>query len=275
MCPGVSKRAGRAGAADVDRDVEKPAACAYRRPQGARYDGSDYHVWHKTDLAGGPAGQVSGGRRAGRRCGSSIPASTASHNVTPGRRHDGREVRRAQGHADVLHHQGHPQPAAAVGPRAARRDDRAGAGDVGRAVAGVRGRRLPAAVVVLADLHRRHGPLAGRPYVRKKPCAGRPHRGAIDAEGDKSPGVLLASGYIAGGAIAGIVIAFMAGITADFTQRITSWSTPQKLLPGGAARPPTAVSPPGPDGVGAFPGREARLWARVPHILPTPRPQPP
>ena len=32
------------------------------------------------------------------------------------------------------------------------------------------------------------------------------------AEGDKSPGVLMASGYIAGGAIAGIVIAFIAGV---------------------------------------------------------------
>jgi putative OPT family oligopeptide transporter len=32
------------------------------------------------------------------------------------------------------------------------------------------------------------------------------------AEGDKSPGVLLASGYIAGGAIAGILIAFIAGV---------------------------------------------------------------
>jgi uncharacterized oligopeptide transporter (OPT) family protein len=32
------------------------------------------------------------------------------------------------------------------------------------------------------------------------------------AEGDKSPGVLMASGYIAGGAIAGILIAFMAGV---------------------------------------------------------------
>src|SRR2546423_11680178 len=31
------------------------------------------------------------------------------------------------------------------------------------------------------------------------------------AEGDKSPGVLMASGYIAGGAIAGIIIAFLAG----------------------------------------------------------------
>ena len=33
----------------------------------------------------------------------------------------------------------------------------------------------------------------------------------LNAEGDKSPGVLLASGYIAGGAVAGIVYAFMAG----------------------------------------------------------------
>src|SRR3954462_5828695 len=32
------------------------------------------------------------------------------------------------------------------------------------------------------------------------------------AEGDKSPGVLMASGYIAGGAIAGILIAFVAGV---------------------------------------------------------------
>ena len=31
-------------------------------------------------------------------------------------------------------------------------------------------------------------------------------------ESDKSPGVLLASGYIAGGAIAGIIIAFLAGV---------------------------------------------------------------
>ncbi|HEX9945884.1 MAG TPA: oligopeptide transporter, OPT family [Thermoanaerobaculia bacterium] len=41
------------------------------------------------------------------------------------------------------------------------------------------------------------------------------------AEGDKSPGVLMASGYIAGGAIAGIIIAFMAGVLTDFDTRIT------------------------------------------------------
>ncbi len=37
--------------------------------------------------------------------------------------------------------------------------------------------------------------------------------------------MLLASGYIAGGAIAGIVIAFMAGVMGGFTERITAWST--------------------------------------------------
>jgi putative OPT family oligopeptide transporter len=44
------------------------------------------------------------------------------------------------------------------------------------------------------------------------------------AEGDKSPGVLMASGYIAGGAIAGIVIAFMAGFLTDTTRGIEEWS---------------------------------------------------
>jgi len=45
------------------------------------------------------------------------------------------------------------------------------------------------------------------------------------AEGDKSPGVLMASGYIAGGAIAGIVIAFMAGVLTETNRSITDWST--------------------------------------------------
>jgi putative OPT family oligopeptide transporter len=46
------------------------------------------------------------------------------------------------------------------------------------------------------------------------------------AEGDKSPGVLLASGYIAGGALAGIVIAFMAGVPSlvGISRQIEEWS---------------------------------------------------
>ncbi|MCC6415411.1 MAG: peptide transporter, partial [Opitutaceae bacterium] len=43
-------------------------------------------------------------------------------------------------------------------------------------------------------------------------------------ESDKSPGVLLASGYIAGGAIAGIGIAFLAGVLDRFDAALFAWS---------------------------------------------------
>jgi hypothetical protein len=45
------------------------------------------------------------------------------------------------------------------------------------------------------------------------------------AETDRSPGVLVASGYIAGGAIAGIGIAFMAGALTSFNQTVTDVMT--------------------------------------------------
>jgi len=48
----------------------------------------------------------------------------------------------------------------------------------------------------------------------------------LQAEGDKSPGVLMASGYIAGGALAGIVVALMTGWSKikPFSDRLTNWS---------------------------------------------------
>lgn len=46
----------------------------------------------------------------------------------------------------------------------------------------------------------------------------------LAAEGDKSPGVLLGSGYIAGGAIAGIIIAFIQGGLGDVDAAITKWA---------------------------------------------------
>jgi uncharacterized oligopeptide transporter (OPT) family protein len=47
----------------------------------------------------------------------------------------------------------------------------------------------------------------------------------LDADSDRSPGVLLASGYIAGGAIAGIVIAFIAGALPKIDSALTRWAT--------------------------------------------------
>jgi hypothetical protein len=46
----------------------------------------------------------------------------------------------------------------------------------------------------------------------------------LAAESDKSPGVLMASGYIAGGAIAGIIIAFMAGVLDKADIFFTKWA---------------------------------------------------
>ena len=58
----------------------------------------------------------------------------------------------------------------------------------------------------------------------------------LTAEGDKSPGVLLASGYIAGGAITGIVIAAkeLVGPLAEIGQRIEAWQMANNPFLNGA-----------------------------------------
>jgi putative OPT family oligopeptide transporter len=60
-------------------------------------------------------------------------------------------------------------------------------------------------------------------YVRRKFAGQNLTEEQLTAEGDKSPGVLMASGYIAGGAIAGILIAFMAGVLTNFNNRVTEY----------------------------------------------------
>lgn len=52
--------------------------------------------------------------------------------------------------------------------------------------------------------------------------------------GDRSPGVLLASGYIAGGALAGILIAIMAGVLTHFDDHLTQWATQHNPFYAGA-----------------------------------------
>jgi hypothetical protein len=47
----------------------------------------------------------------------------------------------------------------------------------------------------------------------------------LTAETDRSPGVLLGSGYIAGGAIAGILIAIISAGTPNVDAAITKWAT--------------------------------------------------
>jgi hypothetical protein len=69
--------------------------------------------------------------------------------------------------------------------------------------------------------------------LRRKHLDKRLSEDQLTAEGDKSPGVLMASGYIAGGAIAGILIAFLAGVPSDMQGRIETWSTANNPFYGG------------------------------------------
>ncbi|HEY4592864.1 MAG TPA: OPT/YSL family transporter, partial [Thermoanaerobaculia bacterium] len=55
----------------------------------------------------------------------------------------------------------------------------------------------------------------------------------LTAEGDKSPGVLMASGYIAGGAIAGILIAISQGWLTDFDARMLKTMATNPFFAGG------------------------------------------
>jgi hypothetical protein len=63
------------------------------------------------------------------------------------------------------------------------------------------------------------------------------------AESDRSPGVLMASGYIAGGAIAGILIAFMAGVLSSSDKALTDWSEAHNPFFSGAWSDPLAMLP--------------------------------
>jgi hypothetical protein len=63
--------------------------------------------------------------------------------------------------------------------------------------------------------------------MRKKPAYATMTETQFAEESDKSPGVLLSSGYIAGGAIAGIIIAILAGVPGlDWIDdALTKWSS--------------------------------------------------
>ncbi len=52
------------------------------------------------------------------------------------------------------------------------------------------------------------------------------------AESDKSPGVLLASGYIAGGAIAGIIVALIQGVFVSTDHRLAEWAKGNPFFDG-------------------------------------------
>jgi len=74
-------------------------------------------------------------------------------------------------------------------------------------------------------------------YLRKKLEGHKLTEDELVAETDKSPGVLMASGYIAGGALAAIVIAILQGVPrpalANFNKSVEDWATVHNPLFGG------------------------------------------
>jgi len=63
------------------------------------------------------------------------------------------------------------------------------------------------------------------------------------AAGDRSEGVLLASGYIAGGALAGIVIAITAGVMTGFDTMVTNWAERSNPFYSGAGADALSLLP--------------------------------
>jgi putative OPT family oligopeptide transporter len=203
-----------------------PAALADRAalqgPQSAQ-DGATYRVWHKTDAAGGPAGKYLVDD-AGRAVYLVDPGINGSHAARP----DGSEVRKYDAPKAVL---------------------------MSYIIKGILDRQLPWALVIfgvmIALVLEMSGiaslPFAVGVYLPLSSSApvfvGGAVRWLVDrrrnrqaefrdaseearaAAGDRSAGVLLASGYIAGGALAGIVIAFTAGVLSDFDKAATDWAS--------------------------------------------------
>ena len=65
----------------------------------------------------------------------------------------------------------------------------------------------------------------------------------MQAAGDRSSGTLLASGYIAGGALAGIIIAITAGVLTGFDTALTKWAEGANPFFAGASADALSVLP--------------------------------
>jgi putative OPT family oligopeptide transporter len=190
-------------------------------PQALKDSGS-YRVWHKTDIAGAPAGKYLVDD-AGKAVYLVDPGINGSHTTRP----DGTQVRKYDAPKAVL---------------------------MSYIIKGILDQQLPWALVIFGVIIALVLEMANVPslpfavgvYLPLSSSApifvGGMVRWFVDrrrnklaayanaseeertAAGDRSPGVLLASGYIAGGALAGILIAFSAGVLGDFDKAVTAWS---------------------------------------------------
>jgi len=189
----------------------------------ARGDANAYHVWQKTDDQGGPPG-----RYLVRGDGTAVWLVDPGINGTHGTRPDGTHVAKFDAPKATL---------------------------MSYIIKGILDRKLPWALVLLGVMIAImlqmsfvpalafavgvYLPLSSSSPIfiggmirwlvdrklRQQPAHAKLTQEEFNAESDKSPGVLLSSGYIAGGAIAGIIIAVMQMFFDQTDAAITAWST--------------------------------------------------
>lgn len=188
----------------------------------AKDDPKSYRVWQKTNAEGGPAGKYLVDD-AGRAIYLVDPGINGTHNVRP----DGSKVAKFDAPKATL---------------------------MSYIIKGILNRELPWGLVLIGVMISLVLELSGIPslafavgvylplsssspiligglvrwladkQIQKRLAARKLSEEELAAETDKSPGVLLSSGYIAGGAIAGIVIAFIAGVMDQLQAKIDEWA---------------------------------------------------
>ena len=189
----------------------------------AASDPATYKLWHKTDDEGAPAGDYLVDPASGAAKWLKDPGINGTHKTRP----DGSEVRKFDAPKATL---------------------------MSYIIKGILDRQLPWGLVLFGVMIALVLEMSGIPslafavgvylplssstpilvgglvrwavdaYAKRKRTGPALSADAEAAESDKSPGVLMSSGYIAGGAIAGIVIAFSAGVLGDVDAFFTKWA---------------------------------------------------
>jgi putative OPT family oligopeptide transporter len=189
----------------------------------SKEDSKTYHVWHKTSIDGGPAGKYLVDD-AGKAVWLVDPGINGQHQTRP----DGTEVRKFDAPKATL---------------------------VSYIIKGILDRELPWDLILFGAMISILMEISGVPSLafavgvylpisstspifigglirylidrraRRAPAAAALSEAEFSAQSDRGPGVLFASGYIAGGAIAGILIAFLAGVLGNFDAALQRWST--------------------------------------------------
>ncbi|MBR7792493.1 oligopeptide transporter, OPT family [Undibacterium sp. FT147W] len=207
----------------LSTDASKLTETASLQGPQAEQDKASYKVWHKTDTVGGPAGKYLVDT-AGKAVYLVDPGINGAYNKRP----DGTEVKKYDAPKAVLMSyiikgildQQLPWTLVLFGVMIALVLEMAGIPSLAFAV----GVYLPlssSAPLFIGGMirwlvDRRNNKLDQYKSLNEE---------EMQAAGDRSSGVLLSSGYIAGGALAGIVIAFTAGILTGFDKAIGDWAT--------------------------------------------------